>query len=88
VLSNDVSEYNLVCPFCGGKIRSVASREDQSPHRGDYLFCAACGGIGILTDRTMYRRGWCVRKPTRAESYRIAQHPGIRSIEVDWFGGH
>jgi hypothetical protein len=70
MLENDVSSFNLTCPFCRRYISKVRSSGDQSPHRGDYLFCP-CGGIGVLGDRTTHKWGWHVRKPTPAERIRI-----------------
>jgi hypothetical protein len=78
VLENDISEYNLSCPFCRRFIAKVRSHEDQSPHRGDYLFCP-CGNVGVLADRKSHWWGWHVRKPTPAERVRIASLYGYRS---------
>jgi hypothetical protein len=78
MLENDVSHFNLSCPFCWRKILKVRSCEDQSPYRGDYLFCP-CGNVGVISDRKFNRWGWHVRKPTPKERMRIlvfarAQH--------------
>jgi hypothetical protein len=71
MLENDVSSFNLTCPFCYRKISRVRSAGDQSPHRGDYLFCT-CGRVGVLADRRSHRWGWYVRRPTPSERMRIA----------------
>jgi hypothetical protein len=75
MLINDVGKYRLACPFCFRRIAHLASRTNQSPYRGDYLFCP-CGEAGVLADRSSKKssrsRAWRVRKPTPQERVRIA----------------
>jgi hypothetical protein len=77
MLENDVSDYNLSCPYCRRYIAKVRSSEDQSPYHGDYFFCP-CGQVGVLGDRTSHKWGWHVRKPTPSERVRIAALHGVR----------
>jgi hypothetical protein len=70
MLENDVSNFNLTCPFCYRKIHKVRSQSDQSPYRGDYLFCS-CGKVGVISDRKFNKWGWHVRRPTPKERMRI-----------------
>jgi hypothetical protein len=75
MLVNNVSVYRLVCPFCLRRLARVKSRTNQSPYRGDYLFCP-CGGVSLLADRSGKKssrtRAWRLRKPTPQERLRIA----------------
>jgi hypothetical protein len=84
-----VRPFNLSCPFCARKIRSVTAHE-ATPHRGDFFCCPACWGVSVLRDRDMNARRWCLTKPVPREAYAIAHHDGVhailRSYEIARFG--
>jgi len=78
----ELSELALRCPWCHGKIARAVSDEDEFPHKGDYGFCKGCGEVFVFTDRTDKKRGLAVRKPSFAERFLIATHPGIKKMRA------
>ena len=75
--------YSLTCPYCGHDIERLSCREEQTPHTGDFMVCP-CGGVGVMTNRHMFGRGWRIRKPTYLESRAILEHTGVQAILYDW----
>jgi C4-type Zn-finger protein len=82
----DLADFDLHCPFCFGKIIR-AKHSAETPHKGDFAFCSACGNVGVFTDRTMDRRAWAVRKPTAAERAAISQHATVNAFRQKWTRG-
>jgi hypothetical protein len=82
----DLADFDLHCPFCFGKILR-AHHPTETPHKGDYALCSACGNVGVFTDRTTHQRAWAVRKPTAAERAAISQHPTVDAFRKAWARG-
>lgn len=78
-MRSDVAHFELRCPYCDRKVSAVVCRVEATPHAGDFAVCP-CGGVGVLRDRNMFGRRWFIARPTKTESYRIAQHDGVQVI--------
>ena len=78
--TTELSQFALRCPWCHGKIARAVSDEDEFPHKGDYGFCKDCGEVFVFTADK--KRALSVRKPSFAERYLIATHPGIKKMRA------